>query len=157
MIIEQTDLINAPIELVMQMMSEVERIPTWATVEGEISQVQGSGRDMTYAWRFTVDGLDFEGRSRVIEQTDKTLITETSGDVASIWSINLTPVGQDQTMMQVVVEYTPPNTFMEVLTDVVLQRYATPNEAYENMRCFKAMVEEEVSITQLISLSSDGR
>ncbi len=148
MIIEQTALISAPVSLVMQMMSEVQRIPTWATVPGEISQVQGSGRGMTYAWRFTVDGIDFKGHSHVIEQTETTLITETTGDVASIWSINLTPVGQSQTMMQVVVEYTPPHAFMEVLTDVVLQRYASPDEAYENMSRFKTMVEEAVSITQ---------
>lgn len=148
MIIEQTAVIEAPLELVMQIMQDVESIPTWATVDGKIENIRGSGPGMSYDWRFTVDGLEFKGQSQVIEQTADTLITETTGDVSSIWTINLTPVGLSSTAMHVVVEYTPPRAFVEVLTDIVLQRYATPEEARENMRRFKEMVEERVRVTK---------
>lgn len=148
MIIEQTAIIEAPLEFVMQVMEDVESIPTWATVDGKIENIRGSGPGMSYDWHFTVDGLEFKGQSQVIEQTADTLITETTGDVVSIWTINLTPVGQNSTAMRVVVEYTPLYAFVEVLTDIVLQRYATPKEARENMRRFKEMVEERVHVTK---------
>ena len=146
MIIEQTAIIEAPLGFVMQMMSNVESIPIWATVEGHIDNVVGNGPGMSYDWRFTVDGIEFKGRCQVLEQTADTLITETTGDITSIWSIRLTPAGQHSTIMHVTVEYMPFNAFVEVLTDLVIQRYATPEEARENMRRFKELVEERVKL-----------
>lgn len=146
MIVEQATIIEAPIAIVMQVMQDVENIPAWATVPGKISNVQGSGPKMTYDWHFTVGNLHFSGRSKVLEQTPDTLITETTGDIASIWTIRLAPAGPQSTRIHVVVEYTSPNSFVELMVDRVIQQLATPEEAYENLRRFKDMVEERAKV-----------
>ncbi len=148
MIIEQTAIIEAPVDVVMQIMNDVESIPTWATVKGRIENIRGSGCGMTYDWHFTVDKLDFSGQSKVIEQTADTLITETTGDIASIWTIKLAPAGNKRTTMRVVVEYTPLQAFVELLADIVIQQFVTPQEARENMRRFKEMVEERAKVIE---------
>ena len=146
MIVEETAVIEAPMDIVMQIMGEVENIPAWATVHGVVYDVIGRGPGMYYDWRFTVDDVTFQGHSKVIEQTVDTLITETTGDVASIWTIRLTPVGSKNTMVRVVVEYSPPHAFVEVLADMVIQQLAAPEVARENMKRFKDLVEERAKI-----------
>ncbi len=147
MIVEQTTIIEAPMDRVMQVMLDVEQIPSWATVEGHIYNVQGRGPGMNYDWQFKVEAMNFTGHSKVIEQTPDTLITETTGGVASIWTISLSPSGRQSTLIRAVVEYTPPkNAFVEVLADLVIQRYANPEVAQENLERFKNLVEEQVSV-----------
>ena len=148
MIVEQTAIVEAPIESVMHIMNDVARIPDWATVEGAVFNIQGSGPGMSYDWRFTVDDLTFTGHSQVLEQTSDTLITETTGDIDSIWTIRLTPITKN-TMIQVVVEYIPLNPFVEVLADVVVQRFATPEVAEENMGRFKQLVEKQAESLEI--------
>lgn len=148
LIVEQTAVIEAPMEIVMQALNDVERIPSWATVSGTIENVQGSGLGMSYDWCYTVEGLDFKGKSKVIEQTADTLITKTTGDIASIWTITLSRAGKRSTVIRVVVEYTPPNTFVEVLADIAIQQYTSPEVARENMRRFKEMVEERAKVVE---------
>jgi 8-oxo-dGTP pyrophosphatase MutT (NUDIX family)/uncharacterized membrane protein len=140
-VVEQTAVIQTSIETVIDALSNVERIPSWATVSGAIDNVQGQGVGMTYNWRFQESGLKFKGKSEVIEQTDNSLITKTTGDVESIWTVNLTPVGKKSTVIRVVVEYTLPYAFVEPLADIVMQRLAKPEVADENMKRFKEMVE----------------
>ena len=146
LVVEQTALIKAPMAEVMAAMNDVESIPNWATVEGTVENVQGSGPGMTYDWRFTVDTLTFKGQSEVIEQTATTLITRTTGDIDSIWTITLAPAGIKSTAMRVEVEYISPNPFVEVMADIVVQRYAKPEVAEENMKRFKEMVEARAKI-----------
>jgi uncharacterized membrane protein len=149
MIVEQATIIEAPLALVMQVMLDVESIPTWATVKGVVYNVQGWGPGMRYDWQFTVDDMDFIGHSKIIEQTADTLITETTGDIASIWTIHLSPAGRNSTLIQAVVEYSPPqNVFVEVLADLVLQRYANPVAAQENMARFKDLVEVRAGVIE---------
>ena len=113
MIVEQAMIIEAPLETIMQVMLDVESIPTWATVEGIIYNVKGRGPGMSYDWEFKVDEMDFTGHATVIEQTPDTLITETTGDIASIWTITLSSSGRHNTLMRAVVEYIPPqNVFV---------------------------------------------
>jgi hypothetical protein len=48
-----------------------------------------------------------------------------------------------------VVEYSPPqNVFVEVLADLVLQRYANPVAAQENMARFKDLVEVRAGVIE---------
>jgi hypothetical protein len=70
------------------------------------------------------------------------------GDIPSIWTINLTQVGRSSIIIQVVVEYALPNSFIEPLVDVVVQRMARPEVANENMRRFKEMVEKRAKIVE---------
>ena len=145
MIIEETIIVEVPMDIVMQIMGDVRSIPAWATVEGTISNVQGVDAAMQYDWQFTVGELQFRGHSKVTEQTTDTLITETTGDIASLWTINLTPLGK-QTMLRVVVEYLPLNPFFEVLADKVIHQLATPAVAEENIKRFKELVEERAQV-----------
>jgi hypothetical protein len=46
------------------------------------------------------------------------------------------------------VEYALPNSFIEPLVDVVVQRMARPEVANENMRRFKEMVEKRAKIVE---------
>ena len=139
--VEQSAIINAPLHVVMESLNDVESIPTWATVTGTISNVQGKGPGMTYQWQYSIDTFSFGGKSEVLEQTDTTLITKTNGDIESIWTINLTPINKDITAIRVVVEYMPPNIFLDVLADLVLEHLNSPAVATENMNRFKALVE----------------
>ena len=148
LVVEQATVIEAPMEAVMQALNDVESIPTWATVEGVVENGQGSEAGMTFEWHYTVESIHFRGKTEIIEQTDNTLITKTTGDVDSIWTVSLTPISQKSTAMRVVVEYNPPNRFVEVLADQVIQRYATPEVARENLARFKQMVEERLTITE---------
>ena len=147
-VVEQTAIIKAPLALVMETLNDVESIPSWATVTGTISAVKGHGRGMTYEWQYTINGVNFRGQSRVIEQTEDTLITKTTGDVDSLWTISLTPAGKKSTAIRVVVEYTPPHTFVELLVDILLQQFGDPEVAKENMKRFKAMVEQRAAVAQ---------
>ncbi|MCB0155234.1 MAG: hypothetical protein KDF65_10595 [Anaerolineae bacterium] len=145
-IVEETAVIEAPLDIVLQLVDEVETIPAWATVAGEVFNVQGHGQQLEYDWRFTVNTVTFQGHSKVIEQTTDTLITETTGDIVSIWSIRLTPISPKNTMLRVTVEYAPPHAFVEVLADVVIQQLATPEVAQQNMQRFKALAEERAQV-----------
>ncbi|RMF04695.1 MAG: hypothetical protein D6768_02610 [Chloroflexi bacterium] len=142
-VVEQAIVIKAPMARVMAALNAVENIPNWATVSGVIDHVQGRGAGMTYAWRYQFNNLNFEGRSEVLEQTADTLITRTTGDVDSLWTITLSPAGANRTAMRVNVEYTAPNTFMEILADIVLEQLGNPAVARENMQRFKEMVEAQ--------------
>ena len=144
--VEQTIIIEAPMEMVMRALNDVEGFPGWATVKGKIGNVQGRGLGMTYEWYYTVEGLNFKGKSEVIEQTANTLITKTMGDIDSIWTITLTALGKGRTAVRVVVEYTLPGSFVEVLADEVIQQYATPEVARENLKRFKQTVEERTKM-----------
>ena len=145
-IIEETAVIETPLEVVMQLVGEVETIPEWATVDGQVFNVQSHDQQLQYDWRFTVNTVTFQGHSKVIEQTTDTLITETTGDIASIWTIRLTPISRKNTMLRVTVEYAPPHAFVEVLADVAIQQLATPEVAQQNMKRFKALAEERARI-----------
>jgi len=147
MIVEQMTIIEAPLDIVMQTMLAVETIPTWATVKGFIYNVQGRGPGMSYDWQFKVNDMNFTGHSKVIEQTTDTMITETTGDIASLWTIKLSSSGRHNTLLRAVVEYIPPqNAFVEVLADLVIQRYANPDVAHENIERFKNLVEERADL-----------
>jgi hypothetical protein len=50
--------------------------------------------------------------------------------------------------MRVVVEYTSPHTFVELLADILLQQLADPEVARENMSRFKTMVEQRADIEE---------
>lgn len=141
-IVEQVSVVKAPMPIVMEALNDVASIPTWATVTGTINNIKGNGRGMTYDWRYTIDRLDFSGSSEVIEQTQETLITQTTGDIVSLWTITLTPTGKHSTAIHIVVEYTPPSRFLEPLADLVLQRLNDPEVAKENLTRFKIAVEE---------------
>ncbi len=146
--VEQDSIINAPLTVVMEALNDVESIPSWATVTGTINNVQGRGPGMTYEWHYSINKLSFSGKSEVIEQTDNTLITKTTGDIDSIWTINLTPAGKQSTAMRVIVEYSPPNIFIEILADLVMQQLNDPEVARENMERFKRRLEERVKVTK---------
>jgi uncharacterized membrane protein len=140
-IIEQSTVIRAPLTLVMEVLGDVASIPSWATVEGAIDQIRGEGVGMTYRWRYTFNGLECKGHSQVIEQTERALITRTDGDINSLWTISLTPLGMERTAIQVVVEYVSPKMFIELLADLVMQQLSDSGLATENMERFKQRVE----------------
>ena len=146
--VEQSIVINAPAEIVMIALNDVESIPGWATVTGTIDNVQGQGPGMTYEWRYSINKLSFGGQSEVLEQTETVLVTKTTGDIDSLWTIELTPISKNSTSMNVVVEYMPPNIFMDVLANMVLQQINDPTVARENAARFKASVEERVKAAQ---------
>jgi uncharacterized membrane protein len=146
--VEQTAVIDAPMSLVMQVLNDIEHIPNWATVKGVIDNVHGSGVGMTYNWHYSVQGLHFDGRSEVLEQGEDILITKTTGDVNSLWTITLTAIAPKNTALNVVVEIDPPNKFVEVLADQIIQQYATPQVARENLMRFKQAVEQKVQLAE---------
>lgn len=152
--VEQSTVLKAPLEIVMNALNDVKAIPSWATVSGAIENVQGYGPGMAYDWRYEINGLNFSGKSEVIEQTERTLITKTTGDIDSIWSINLTRIGKNSTAMNVLVEYSPPNIFIEILADIVLQQINDPEVAKENMSRFKKMVEERAKAARTNAVAS---
>jgi len=136
-VVEQKTIIKAPLRLVMEVLGAVEQIPAWATVTGAITNINGAGAGQTYNWRYQFNKFSFSGQSEVLEQTHTTLITQTTGDINSLWTITLSPAGVNRTSIWVLVEYTPPNPFIEVLTDIA----HNPEVAGANLARFKAMVE----------------
>lgn len=147
-IVEQSAIIRAPANIVMEALNDVENIPNWATVTGTVTNVQGHGPGMTYEWHYKFNKLSFDGYSEVLEQTSTSLVTKTTGDVDSIWTINLTAIGASGTAMSVVVEYTPPNTFIELLADILLEQLSDPAVAQQNMLRFKEMVETRAKLAE---------
>lgn len=147
-IVEQFAVIRASVHIVMEALNDVKDIPNWATVSGTVTNVQGNGPGMTYEWHYKFNNLAFDGYSEVLEQSNTTLITRTTGDVDSIWTITLTDIGAGGTAMNVVVEYTPPNTFIELLTDILLEQLGDPAVAQENMLRFKEMVESRARLAE---------
>ena len=147
-VVEQSAVIETSIATVMDAVNDIASIPSWATVPGVVDNIQGQGIGTTYNWRFQVSGLTFKGKAEIIEQSENSLITRTTGDIDSIWTVNLIPVGKSSTVIQVVVEYALPNSFIEPLADIVVQRLAKPEVANENMRRFKEMVEERAKIVE---------
>ena len=144
-VVEQAAVIAAPIEIVREAMNDLEGIPRWATVEGTVENPQGQGLGMTYDWHFRVSGLHFKGQLEVIDQSDDSLVTKSTGDIDSIWTINLTPLSKNSTAIRVVVEYVPPHKFLEPLVDLVVRQLASPEVAEENMNRFKMMVEQRAT------------
>jgi uncharacterized membrane protein len=142
-VVEQAAVIGASIELVQKAMNDLESIPRWATVEGKVDNPQGQGTGRSYDWYFRVSGLHFKGKLEVIDQSESSLVTKSTGDIDSIWSINLTPLSRHSTAIRVVVEYLPPHKLLEPLADLVVRQLASPEVASENMNRFKLMVEQQ--------------
>lgn len=140
-VVEQVTVIKAPMNIVMDALNDVEHIPNWATVKGTISNVQGRGSGMSYNWHYQFNQVSFSGQSQVLEQSQDTLVTKTTGDVDSLWTVSLSPAGTASTAVRVLVEYTPPNSFIELLADIVLEQFGNPQVARENLFRFKEMVE----------------
>lgn len=140
-VVDQYTVVKAPLDVVMATLNDVENFPNWATVSGSISNVQGSGPGMSYDWLYTFNRIEFKGHSVVLEQTETTLITRTSGNVDSLWTVKLTPAGPGSTALHVTVEYTPPNSFIELLADIVLEQLNNPEIARQNLANFKATAE----------------
>ena len=147
-VIEQTAIIQAPMATVIEAVHDIEGIPTWATVHSTVEPIPGSSPGTTFNWCFEVGKLNFKGQLEVIERTDRSLITKTTGDVNSIWAINLTPISKNRTAIQVSVEYALPHAFIEPLVDIAVQQLANPEVANENMNRFKAMVETHARMVQ---------
>ena len=156
-IVEQAAVIEAPLEIVWQATNDLESIPRWATVKGTIGRPQGQGIGQSYNWQFEVSHLNFKGQVEVIDQTETSLTTRSTGDIESIWTINLTALSKNSTAIQVVVEYNPPYAFVEPLADLVVQQLATPLVASENMNRFKAMVEAQATAFEQQHEVSTGR
>jgi uncharacterized membrane protein len=142
-VVEQAAVIGASIELVQEAMNDLESIPRWATVEGKVDNPQGQGIGRSYDWYFRVSGLHFKGKLEVIDQSESSLVTKSTGDIDSIWSIDLTPLSRHSTAIRVVVEYLPPHKLLEPLADLVVRQLASPEVASENMNRFKLMVEQQ--------------
>lgn len=140
-VVDQTIVIKAPLDIVMATLNDVKQIPDWATVPGSISNVQGNGPGMVYDWFYTFNKIEFKGHSMVLEQTATTLITKTTGSIDSLWTVKLTPAGSGSTALQVTVEYMPPNSFIELLADIVLEQLNNPEIARQNLANFKAAAE----------------
>ena len=147
-VVEQTAMLDAPMAITLDAVNDIENIPNWATVAGSVDKAPGEGEGVIYNWRFQVGSLTFKGVLAVIEQTGNSLITRSTGDIDSIWTINLTPIAKNSTAIRVSVEYTPPHAFIEPLADLVVQQLASPEVASENMARFKAMVEERAKIAE---------
>ncbi len=150
-VVDQYIVIKAPLSTVMATLNDVENIPAWATVPGSITNVQGVGPGMTYDWKYTFNKIEFKGHSVVLEQTDSTLITRTTGSIDSLWTIKLTPAGAGSTALQVTVEYTPPNSFIELLADIVLEQLNNPEIARQNLVNFKAAAEARATEEQIVA------
>lgn len=149
--IDQSVVIKVPPHIVMATLNDVEHIPDWATVPGSISNRQGRGPGMSYDWFYTFNKIDFTGHSVVLEQTDTTLITRTTGSINSLWTVKLTPVGVGSTALQVIIEYTPPNSFIELLADIVLEQLNDPEIARQNLANFKAAAEAKATEDQVVA------
>lgn len=139
-VVEQTAIINAPLAITIEAVNDVESIPEWATVRGVIEDVQGDGIGMTYQWRFQWSRLTFKGQAEIVDQTETRLVTKTTGDISSLWTVIANPLGHN-TALRVVVEYSPPHVFIEPLADLVAQQLANPEIARQNIASFKEMVE----------------
>lgn len=147
-VVEQTAVINAPPAIVMEAVNHIEGIPRWATVQGSVQHLSGQGAGALYNWFFEVGRFKFKGRLEIVEQTGNSLITRTTGDVDSIWTITATAIGSNRTALRAVVEYTLPHAPVEPLVDMVLQRLATPEVAGQNMQRFKSLVEERARVAE---------
>jgi len=143
-VVEQTAIIQAPLAAVMEAVNDIEGIPGWATVKGTVTKAPESPD--SYDWRFEVRNLSFAGQLKVIEQTEHSLITKTTGDVNSIWTIDVTPLSKSSIAIRVLVEYSLSNALVEPLVDLVVQQIASPQVATENMSRFKAAVEARAKI-----------
>lgn len=145
-VVEQAAVIEAPVDIVMEAVNDIDAIPDWATVNGSVEKTAGQGVGSRYDWYFQVGNFKFKGVLEVIEQTETSLITKSTGDVISIWTVNVTPLAKNRTAIRVVAEYTLPHAFVEPLVDIVLQRLATPEVAKQNMESFKGMVETRARV-----------
>ncbi len=144
-IVEQTAVIEAPLEIVREAMNDLERIPHWATVQGTVDNRRGQGIGRCYDWQFQVGQLKFKGQVEIVDQTETSLTSRSTGDIESIWTIKLTALRKNSTAIRVVVEYNPPHAFVEPLVDFVVEQLASPAVARENLNRFKAMVEEQAA------------
>jgi uncharacterized membrane protein len=140
-IVEQSAIINASLEIVSGWMHDLESIPRWTTVQSTVQNPQGEGVGKTYDWHFEVGPMQFSGKIEVVEQHQTSLITRTTGDVDSLWTITLKAINKNSTAIQVTTELTLSRGFVEPLVDVAMQHLGTPEVAAENMDRFKAMVE----------------
>ena len=141
-VVEQSTLIKASIPKVMAALNNIADFPKWASVKGSITNIQGQGVGMTYDWCYSIGNFNFRGKSKVVEQTDSMLITQTEGDVNSLWTVQLNSVSTQFTALRVIVEYTPSNGFVEALADLVAQQLSDTKIAHENINRFKASVEQ---------------
>lgn len=151
-VVEQTAIIEAPLAVVMEAVNDIEGIPGWATVKGTVTRSLEESEN--YDWRFEVGNLKFAGRLKIIEQSEQGLITKTSGDVNSIWTIEVTPISKNSTAIRVLVEYTLPNALIEPLVDLLVQQIASPQVATENMNRFKAAVEARAKVNNQQAFSA---
>ncbi len=120
--VEKSITIDAPVEIVFAYlrdpMSNLEIMPSMV----QVSPVAGEGVGAEFRWVYRMAGMNFEGKSTVLELVpDERFVTQSQGGIESTWIWDFAP-DNGGTRIDLAVEYTVPVPVLGRLAEALVVR-----------------------------------
>jgi uncharacterized membrane protein len=106
--VERSVTIDAPVEKVFSYLTDLNNQLEWVPSMTDVRGITGQEVGQKFGWTYKFMGIPFKGESEIIERvTNQRSVVKSKGGIASTWSWTFRPEN-DQTVVNMVVEYTIP-------------------------------------------------
>lgn len=138
-----TSRINAPVELVWQLWSDLSVMPMWMTwIESvkTINEETSTLPDLT-EWTLAANGFRFKWKARIYEKIlNERLQWESVGGLPTKGRVDFLQEGETNTLVKLVISYELPRMVATLMEDNILGKLVK-NELQTNLDNFKELVE----------------
>lgn len=139
--IENSIIINAPVEKVFEYIDNPHNDPEWMIGMMDVYEVEGPpGVGRHFHWTFKMVGIPLKGQSTTIEHIpNRRSVTESQGGVTSTWAADVETEG-DGTKLTMKVDYTIPIPVLGKLAEHLISKQNQRN-VESSMENIKQMLE----------------
>jgi uncharacterized membrane protein len=132
--------INAPVDQVFNYVADPNHSPEWIPGMVEVSNIKGTGKDVTYDWVYKMVGIKFKGTSkRTRFQKNEGFDLQSSGAIKSNWKYSFEDKGS-KTRLSVAIEYEVPSKVGAKIAAKMLQRQHQ-HELEQGLQIVKDLIE----------------
>tara|TARA_B100000029_G_C17400681_1_gene896933 strand:+ start:451 stop:909 length:459 start_codon:yes stop_codon:yes gene_type:complete len=135
--------IDAPIEQVWHVWSDLEAMPLWMTWIESVKTIDNETTtlpDLT-EWTLAANGFRFKWKAQINERIDQEKLKWSSvGGLPTKGSVKFDEQGENSTIVKLIISYELPKAIARFMKEDILGKLVT-NELQNNLDNFKALVE----------------
>jgi uncharacterized membrane protein len=143
--IERQIIIDDSPEKVFRLLLDASRAPEWRVGLEQVSQEHGDERGVAFSWVSRMMGRRLVGRTVYYDMRDGELIRERSeGMIDMHWEWRLASLPGPRTALQVVIDYTLPDTVLGRIADKLIVERQNEHDVAQTLENLKALAEDGV-------------
>ncbi len=135
--------VNAPIEKVWEVWSDLDAMPLWMTWIESVKTVDDETKvlpDIT-EWTLAANGFRFKWKAKINERVEKERLNwESIGGLPTKGCVNFTSNNENQTIVKLIISYELPKMIARMMEKNILGDLVT-KELQTNLNNFKKLVE----------------